>query len=80
MDDFELLSEGLERGDCAAVRDALQTALDGTAARGTWGGVGGVSVRGCTVGTASASQETPPEASQDFKREALLDLTIIWKR
>lgn len=80
LDDFELLAEGLEREDCAQIRDAISDGLDGTTARGTWGGVGGLAVRGCTITTASASQEQPPEASEDFRREALLDLTIIWKR
>lgn len=80
MDDFQFFAEGLERSDCAAIRDAVTAAVDGTLARGTWGGVGGIAVRGCTIGTASSSNENPPEASQDFRRKSMLDLTIIWKR
>lgn len=79
-DDFEFLNEGLERKELGQVRDAIVTALNGTVARGTWGGVSGITVRGCTFGSASANYEQAPDASEQHRRDALLDMTVIWKR
>lgn len=79
-DDFEILNEGLERIEMAQVRDAIVTALNGTVARGMWGGVSGLSIRGVTFGTASSTYEQAPDGSEQHRREALLDLTVIWKR
>jgi len=79
-DEFDLMAEGLDRAALSAIRDAVQAALDGTTARGLWGGVSGVNVRGCLVDTAIANKETPPESSEDHRRELVLSLTVIWKR
>lgn len=79
-DTFELEAHSPDRLACGQVRDYLRGMLSGTAARGVWGGDGGLTVRACLFEDAYAADETPTDGSEKRPRTLRANLTVIWQR
>lgn len=79
-DSFELTAHGPDLLALAGVRDVLRAALSGTAARGTWGGVGGAAVRACLFEDVFSDDQPPADGSETRARTVRANLTVIWKR
>lgn len=79
-DTFEITAHSPNLSDCAAVRDYLRAMLSGTAARGVWGGAGGVTVRACLWQDVYQEDQNPADASEVRPRAVRGNLTILWQR
>lgn len=64
----------------AAVRDAVITAFNGLAARGTWGGSGGLAVRACVCEQAASNHDPAQDGSETSDRLVRVTLNVFWKR
>lgn len=79
-DAFDLTAHSPNRTECAAVRDRLRDILSGTACRGVWGGVGGVTVRGGRFEDVFADAADPTDGDERRARTLRASLTVIWQR
>lgn len=79
-DTFELAAHSPNRTACAAVRDRLRTILSGTAARGTWGGSGGIAVAGTLFTDVFADLTDPTDGSEKRSRALRATVVVIWNR
>lgn len=79
-DTVELTPYGVNRLAVAAIRDAIFTAFNGVAARGTWGGAGGLAVRSCVVESASADRDAPADGSETGDRLNRVTMNVFWQR
>lgn len=78
-DTAELTAVSRNRRAVAAIRDAVITAFNGLAARGTWG-TGGLAVRACVAETAASDRDPPQDGSETGDRAARVTLNVFWQR
>ena len=79
-DTADLTGYSANRLASSAVRDAVIAAFNGLAARGTWGGAGGLNVRACVCEAASADHHPAADGSETSDRLGRVTLNVFWKR
>jgi len=79
-DTAELTGYSVNRLKAAAIRDALIAAFNGVAARGAWGGAGGLAVRSCVCESAASNHDPAQDGSETSDRLGRVTLNVFWQR
>lgn len=80
IDTFGVELWGPDRDALADARDLLLAAFTGGPAGGTWGGAGGVAVKGAYLTDAAGDAIPPAHGSDDLYRSFRFSLRVIWER